>query len=159
MSLSSLLSHPHFCDSLRMSAGSHSKKDPDNSRRAEQRVWGQASVRPTLAAAFMSVWTRTEVRATPLSEMARWKRFLARGDNTWEEGGEKGSLCSQEGVFKSHPHPQPCPGLFPWRPWGPASARKPQLEGARSRVKDKTGSVWHTLIITIKVSERQLSNS
>ena len=96
------------------------RKGPDNSRRAERKVWGQTRVRPTAAAAFESFLTRAEVRATPLSEMARWKRFLARGDNTWKDRVEKGSLCSQEGgrlFFQSHTHPQPCPGLFPWRPW------------------------------------------
>ena len=95
------------------------RKGPDNSRRAERKVWGQTRVRPTAAAAFESFLTRAEVRATPLSEMARWKRFLARGDNTWKDRVEKGSLCSQEGgrlFFQSHTHPQPCPGLFPWRP-------------------------------------------
>ena len=96
------------------------RKGPDNSRRAERKVWGQTSVRPTLAAAFESFLTIAEVRATPLSEMARWKRFLARGDNTWKDRVEKGSLCSWEGgrlFFQSHTHPQPCPGLLPWRSW------------------------------------------
>ena len=69
----------------------------DNSRKAEKMVWGQTSVRPTSAAAFESFLTRAEVRATPLSEMARWKRFLARGDNTWKDRVEKGSLCSRGG--------------------------------------------------------------
>jgi hypothetical protein len=29
----------------------------------------------------------TRVRASPISEMALWKRFLARGDNTWQGRG------------------------------------------------------------------------
>lgn len=96
----------------------------------------------------MSFLTRPTVRATPLSEMARWKRFLAKGDNTWEPSQEKGSQCS--GVFKSHPIHGSALGLLPWRSWGPGSARNPQLEASRGRVRGRTAGVWAcTLLISI----------
>ena len=78
-------------------------------------VCGQASVRPTSAAAFESLLTRVEMRATPLSEMARWKRFLARGDNTCRTVLRREFMLMGRVVFNSYTHPQPCPGL--WRPW------------------------------------------
>lgn len=62
--------------------------------------------------AFESALTKAAMRATPLSEMARWKRFLARGDNTWEESGEEERLGSRGGGLRELPHlgPGPSPG-------------------------------------------------
>ena len=113
-------------------------------------VCRQSSMRPTSAATFESLLTRAEVRATPLSEMARWKRFLARGDNTCRTVLRREFMLREEGglFLKSHTHPHPCPGLLPWRP-GPGSVRKPQLEGGRSRVRDRTGGEWRPLTVTI----------
>jgi hypothetical protein len=48
-------------------------------------------VRLTSAMGLTSFLIRGAVRATPLSEMALWKRFLAKGDNTWQRRREEES--------------------------------------------------------------------
>jgi hypothetical protein len=42
---------------------------------------------------FTSVVIRAAVRDTPLSEMALWKRFLAKGDKTWQGKEEEENVC------------------------------------------------------------------
>lgn len=65
-------------------------------------------------------------------------------------GAESGEMESVLRGLQEPPHPRICPGLLPWRSWGPGSARNPQLEASRGRVRGRTAGVWAcTLLITI----------
>ena len=104
-------------------------------------VCGQSSVRPTSAATFESLLTRAEVRATPLSEMARWKRFLARGDNTCRTVLRREfMLTGGRGFVHEEPHPSsPLSWTAPLEAWAwfcektSAGGRQEQSEGQNRR--------------------------
>jgi hypothetical protein len=63
-------------------------------RREDKRTQEQHWVEFTSAKGLVFFLTRPAVRATPLSEIALWKRFLAKGDNTWQRQVEKVTLYS-----------------------------------------------------------------
>ena len=53
-------------------------------------------------------------------------------------------------VVLPEPHPSTTVSwIAPMEAMGRASVRKPQLDGGRSRVRDRRGGVWHPLTITI----------
>ena len=156
MSLPSCSAISHIYAFLRMPARLNSKKGPWQLQEgstwcAGSPAWDLPQLQPSSPS-----WPGRKWGPRP----TRWKRFLARGDNTCRTVLRREFMLREEGglFLKSHTHPHPCPGLLPWRP-GPGSVRKPQLEGGRSRVRDRTGGEWRPLTVTINSIWGQLSNS
>lgn len=67
-----------------ISAAPHSQKSQGTSKGSPESGAGMLMSGPTWATAWVFFLSRFVVRTTPLSEMALWKRFLARGDKTWQ---------------------------------------------------------------------------
>ena len=60
-----------------------------------------SSAELTLVSEETSFINKPEVKTTLLSEMALWKRFLARGDSTCGERGEEEKLYTHKRVSLS----------------------------------------------------------
>ena len=70
------------------------RKIPEDPRRAKGTDAVQSGV-CTSATGLTSFVNIALVRITALSEMALWKRFLARGESTWNGREEEEEICLQ----------------------------------------------------------------
>lgn len=147
VSLSYMFSHPHRCDSSRMSARLHSKNSPWQLQ--ESRTNGVRAVqRETYLSCSLHVLLD---QGGSEGHAALWdgpvEEIPGQGGQHLEDRVEKGVYAHGEGGLQE---------LYPsttlsWtvETMSPASVRKPQLEGGRSRVRDRTGGAWSPLTETI----------
>ena len=155
VSFSYMFSHPHLCDSSRMSARPHSKNSPWQLQEgsawcAGRPVWDLPQLQPSSPSWPGWKWGPRRSQRWPGGRDS-WPGGITPAGPCWE-----GSLCSWGG-WSSTAIPIHYPHLD-CGDHGPSICEKTSA-GGRQEQRDRTGGVWRPLTITISSTWGQLSNS